>query len=131
LTAFHPQTDVQIERQDQTMEQYLRAYSNYEQDNWVQQLPLAAFGYHDSVHHSTRMMPFCANYHYHPPMQFKPLKASTDMKSDILADTTVLGMEDTHQLHWEGLLETLVRQAEYAGGMDVTFEVRNKVWLST
>jgi hypothetical protein len=73
------------------------------------------------------MMPFCANYHYHPPMQFKPLKASTDMKSDILADTTVLGMEDTHQLHWEGLLETLVRQAEYAGGKDVTFEVRNNV----
>ena len=34
-TAFHPQTGGQTERQNQTMEQYLRAFSNYVQDNWV------------------------------------------------------------------------------------------------
>jgi hypothetical protein len=32
-TAFHLQTDGQTERQKQTMEQYLRAFCNYEQDN--------------------------------------------------------------------------------------------------
>jgi len=33
-TAFHPQPDGQTERQNQTMEQFLRAFCNYEQDNW-------------------------------------------------------------------------------------------------
>ena len=33
-TAFHPQTDAQTERTNATREQYLRAYSNYQQDNW-------------------------------------------------------------------------------------------------
>jgi transposase InsO family protein len=50
-TAFHPQTDGQTERQNQTMEQYLRAFSNYEQDIWVELLPLAEFAYNNSVHH--------------------------------------------------------------------------------
>jgi transposase InsO family protein len=49
-TAFYPQTDGQTERQNQTMDQYLRALCNYEQDNWVELLPLAEFAYNNSVH---------------------------------------------------------------------------------
>jgi transposase InsO family protein len=44
-TSFHPQTDGQTERQNQTTEQYLRAFATYEQDNWVDLLPLAEFAY--------------------------------------------------------------------------------------
>jgi len=44
-TAFHPQTDGQTERTDQTLEKYLRCYVNYPQDDWVQLLPLAQFAY--------------------------------------------------------------------------------------
>jgi hypothetical protein len=40
-TAFHPQTDGQTERINQNMEQYLRCYVNYEQDNWVEWLLIA------------------------------------------------------------------------------------------
>jgi len=46
-TAFHPQSDGQTERQNQTMEQYLLAFSNYKQDNWVELLPLAQFAYNN------------------------------------------------------------------------------------
>ncbi len=33
--AFHPQTDDQIKRQNNTMEVYLRAFVNWEQDDWA------------------------------------------------------------------------------------------------
>ena len=42
-TAFHPQTDGQTERVNQSLEQYLRQYCNYEQDNWFDLLPLAEY----------------------------------------------------------------------------------------
>ena len=37
-TAFHSQTDKQIERLNQTLKQYLRAYINKKQNNWVELL---------------------------------------------------------------------------------------------
>jgi hypothetical protein len=89
LTAFHPQTDGQTEQQKKSMEQYLRAFSNYEQDNWAELLPLAEFAYNNSVHHSMWMTPFWANYHNHLAVQFKPPIASSNLRSEILADATV------------------------------------------
>jgi hypothetical protein len=41
--AYHPQTDGQSERTNQWLEQYLRIYSNYQQDDWARWLPLAQF----------------------------------------------------------------------------------------
>ncbi len=40
-TAAHPQTDGQTERMNQTLEQYLRCYVNFDQDNWVDLLHFA------------------------------------------------------------------------------------------
>jgi transposase InsO family protein len=34
-TSYNPQTDGQTEQQNRTLEQYLRAYVNYCQNNWV------------------------------------------------------------------------------------------------
>ena len=42
-TAFHPQTDGQTERQNSTMEAYLRAFVNFEQNDWARLLPMAGF----------------------------------------------------------------------------------------
>lgn len=64
-TAFHPQTDGQTERQNQMLEQYLRSYVNYKQDDWLYWLPMASFSYNNSVQSSTRMTPFYAMYGYH------------------------------------------------------------------
>jgi len=65
-TAFHPQTDGQTERLNQTIEAYLRAFVGYEQDNWAGLLPMADFAYNNSVTTGNVMSPFYANYGFHP-----------------------------------------------------------------
>ena len=65
-TAFHPQTDGQRERTNVILEQYLRAYVNYQQDNWTELLPLAEFAYNNSKQLTIKYTPFFANYGYHP-----------------------------------------------------------------
>jgi hypothetical protein len=66
LTAFHPQTDGQTERLNQTIEAYLRSFVNHEMDDWVDLLPMAEFAYNNSVTSATGLSPFYANYGYHP-----------------------------------------------------------------
>ena len=46
-TAFHPQTNGQTERVNQSLEQYLCHYRKYEQDNWNDLLPLAEYAYNN------------------------------------------------------------------------------------
>jgi transposase InsO family protein len=67
-TAFHPQTDGQTERQNQTLEQYLRNFCTKEQDNWAGLLPLAEFAYNNAPHASTKQSPFYSLYGYHPAL---------------------------------------------------------------
>jgi len=129
-TAFHPQTDGQTECQIQTMEQYLRAFCNYKQDNWVKLLPLAGFAHNYAIHASTRMTPLWANYHYHPVMQFKAPKQPSSLNSEIHADTFEAGLEETHQTLRKNLQEAQGNQTKYAGGKEVVFKVGDKVWLS-
>jgi len=52
-TAYHPTTDGQTERMNQTLEQYLRLYVDNEQSNWSTLLPQAAFAYN-----ATKQKPF-------------------------------------------------------------------------
>jgi hypothetical protein len=61
-TSFHPQTDGQTERINQTIEAYLWSFINYEMNNWVGLLPMAEFAYNNSVTQATGMSPFFANY---------------------------------------------------------------------
>jgi hypothetical protein len=65
-TAFHPQTDGQTERVNQSVEHYLRQYCNYEQNDWYHMLPMAEYCYNNSVTTATQLSPFYANYGYHP-----------------------------------------------------------------
>ena len=59
-TAFHPQTDGQTERQNQTLETYLRTYTNFQQSDWVNWLLAAEFAYNNAKNASTGFSPFMA-----------------------------------------------------------------------
>ncbi|KAG1121331.1 hypothetical protein G6F42_012533 [Rhizopus arrhizus] len=65
-TAYRPETDGQTERTNSTLEQYLRMYCNYQQNNWCQLLSTAEFSYNNHCQASTQFSPFFANYGYHP-----------------------------------------------------------------
>ena len=52
-TSFHPQTDGQTERANQTLETYLRHYCSWKQDDWEELLPLAEFAYNSAKHMTT------------------------------------------------------------------------------
>lgn len=65
-TAFQPQTDGQTERVNSSVEHYLRCFSNFEQDNWSELLPLAEYAYNNSVTSATGYSPFYANYGFNP-----------------------------------------------------------------
>jgi transposase InsO family protein len=65
-SSYHPQTNGQDERTNQKVEQYLRFFANYKQDNWVNLLPVAQFAINDSVNESIKMTPFMADYGHNP-----------------------------------------------------------------
>ncbi|KAJ1043900.1 hypothetical protein NDA10_001892 [Ustilago hordei] len=65
-TAYHPQTDGQTERVNQVIEQYLRMYCNYEQNDWANLLDTVAFVYNNTVHNSIGVSPFFACYGWNP-----------------------------------------------------------------
>ncbi|KAG0153515.1 hypothetical protein PDIDSM_2168 [Penicillium digitatum] len=71
-TAYHPETDGQTERANAVLEQYLRAYVSYLQDDWSEWLPLAEFTANSHYSESTRVSPFYANYGFHPRIGFEP-----------------------------------------------------------
>jgi len=68
-TAFHPQTDGETERQNQTLEMWLRCYVCYLQDDWVNLLPLASFAYNNALHEAIQMSPFEAMYGNSPDIR--------------------------------------------------------------
>ena len=67
-TAYHPETNGQTERTNQTMETYLRCYINYPQDNWVELLPMAQLAYNTSISESTGEQPAKAMLGYEPTL---------------------------------------------------------------
>jgi hypothetical protein len=61
-SAYHPQTDKQMERVNQVIEDMLRAYVRTDGAKWDKHLPLAEFSYNNSYQESIKMSPFEALY---------------------------------------------------------------------
>jgi predicted secreted protein len=71
-SGYHPEGDGQMERVNQTLEQYLRVFCNFQQDNWSALPPLAEFTYNNAPNDTTRVSPFFANKGYHPNLAVYP-----------------------------------------------------------
>jgi len=130
-TSFHPQTDGQTERMNQTVEQYLRIYCNYHQDNWSELLSLAEFSYNNVRQSTTGCSPFYANYGYHPRFtidlnEFKkhPVPSAYDMAKHL---------KELHEQLTDLITTAQNQQAKYydAKHKRIEFQVGDKVWLSS
>jgi len=64
--GYHPEANGQTEHTNQTLEQFLRIYCNYQQSDWSRLLPLAKFTYNNTPSSTTGISPFFANKGYHP-----------------------------------------------------------------
>jgi len=64
-SGYHPEGDGQTECMNQTLEQYLCVYCNYQQDNWSKLLPLVEFAYNNVPSVTTGVSPFFANKGYY------------------------------------------------------------------
>ena len=53
------------------MEAYLRAFVNFEQNDWARLLPITEFAYNNAKNASTNYMPFKLNCGYHFRMSYK------------------------------------------------------------
>jgi hypothetical protein len=95
------------------MEQYLRSYVNYQQDDWNQWLALAEFATNNHVYEITNVSPFFANYGFDPHLELdneKPPQGQPDIDAQGMVQT----MEDIFDhLRTEMAWAQLV-QAEYA-----------------
>ena len=70
-SGYHPEGDDQTEWVNQTLEQYLWIYCNYQQDNWSSLLPLAEFAY-NAPNVTTGISPFFTNKGYNPAITIHP-----------------------------------------------------------
>lgn len=87
----------------------LQAFCNYEQDSWVELLPLAEFAYINSIYHSTLMILFWANYNDHSTMQFQPPKESS-FRLQVPADWWMAGMEETYRIFQQNIIQAQEQQ---------------------
>jgi len=133
-TAFHPQTDGQTERMNQTLEAYLHIFCHYDQNDWFELLPLAEFAYNNAVQESTRISPFFANYGFHP--RFLAESHPTLISSSHAAPTAEEFASYLHDIH-ERLVQNVKHaqdlQAKYynAKHKPVVLKPSDFVWLNS
>ena len=69
--VFYSQTDRQMERINQELEQYLRIFIDYRQEQWPDWLGMAEFAYNNKAYLSTKTLLFKVNYEQDPRMEFE------------------------------------------------------------
>jgi hypothetical protein len=124
-TAYHPQTDGQTERVNQSVEHFLRGYISHEQSDWSEWLPMAEFSYNNAKHSATGVSPFQAVYGRDPTMS--PSSVSTESPE---ADSHAERLRKAQEEISSSLRLSKERMMDPQAPGFLSFEVGEKVWLS-
>src|SRR5258708_202302 len=94
MSGYHLEGDGQTEHLNQVLEQYLQAYTNYQQDDWSSLLPLAEFAYNNTMNKTTGVSLFFTNKGYHPSFMVEPNEQVSSPEAQCL-------ISDLDNLHME------------------------------
>ena len=132
-TAYHPESDGQTERMNAVLEQHLRAYVSYMQDDWVEWLPIAEFSANSIFSETTGLSPFRAVYGYQPSLGIEPVQRSPEpIQRDV--EEFVTDMNAIREYLSAQILLAQARYEETANRRRTPsrrFEAGQKVWLDT
>ena len=129
-TAFHQQADGQSERQMQIVAQYLHGYVNYQQDNWVDLLPLAEYCHNSTYQASIKCTPFYASRGRQP----RPFQIQEAVKEDsVTASEFTEAIKALHKTLEEEIAYAQNTQAKYYDrrSRPIQFNKGDKVWLKS
>jgi hypothetical protein len=127
-SAYHPQTDGQIERFNQIFEDMLRACALQYGRSWNKSLPYAEFSYNNNYQESLKMAPFEILYgrRCRTPLFWNETREQKVFGPDILQETK----KQIHMVR-ENLRVAQSRQKSYADHRrrELSFEVGDFVYL--
>jgi hypothetical protein len=103
-TAYHSQSDGQIERVNQCLEMYLRCSVQDSPETWKTWLPLAELWYNSTYHSSIGCSPFKALYGYDPNL-------GTNILIPLATPPTITEVIEHRELHLQ-LLKQRLEQAQ-------------------
>ncbi len=110
---------------------YLKAFVNWEKDNWARLLPMAKFAYNNSKNASIDHTPFEFNYGYHPRVSFKE-DVDSRLRSRS-ANQLVEELRELIEVCYQNLLhaQELQKKAHYKGVKSRSYALGKKVWLNS
>jgi hypothetical protein len=132
-TAYHPQSDGQTEVTNKIVENMLRAYADYRQDNWDECLPSAEIAYNNSVQASTGYTPYYLDCGQHPNLPIVNAVNDEAKSNNPTVNELLSRMHDSIATAKANLQAAQQRQSHYANQhrREVIFKVGDQVMLST
>src|ERR1700744_5143862 len=124
-TAYHPQTDGQSERSNQKLEQYLRIFTNYHQNNWAYLLPLVQYTFNAWPNATTKKAPFELIMGHIPKVHQTIRNTKSPPLNDRLATITQARKDAAEALRKSQTMEFPTNFVPYCVGDRVLLEGRN------
>ena len=127
-SGYHPKGNRQTKCTNQTLEQYLCIYCNYQQDNWSKLLSLVEFAYKNALSTTINVSSFFANKRYH-------INITVYSKCDIVFSWAYDFAIDLNELQSTLKAEIFMVQQHYQKSANVqcslapNFKVDNKVFV--
>ena len=128
--VFHSQTNEQMERVNQELEQYLRMFIDHRQEQWPDWLEMAEFAYNNKAHSSTKMSSFKANYRQDPRMGFEMRKKGKYEGAEKFV-TKMKEIQEEAKAALEKAQEEMKKYADRKRGEADEYKVGDLIMLST